>query len=67
MVENILDLALKGELPIQVAFRRYIRARRGEFPLMAENYLRGVTRATGLGREQVSKSRPFREFLKRLE
>jgi hypothetical protein len=59
---SLVERFLGRELPIQAAFREWIRLRRGGLLPIERRYVEGVARTTGLPADEVLRSEPFRRF-----
>jgi len=63
---DIIELAISGELPIQKAIRQYISLKVGVPPKIVFNYAKGVSEITGLPFREVLRSKPVREFWRKI-
>lgn len=62
-----IEKALEGELPVQKAFREWIRLRQGRLRPIEKKYAKSIAKTTGLSLRQVLRSKPFKRFQKALE
>lgn len=62
MFQRIID----GDLPVQKAFREFLRLRRGGLRPIEERYAKGITKRTGIPFEKVIRSQPFKNYQRSL-
>lgn len=58
----IVEKLLNRELPIQRGVREWRRWRRGTLTKMEKGYVEGISKVTGLPRETILRSKPFKRF-----
>lgn len=63
----MIQLALDGDLPVQKAFREFLRLRRGGLRPIEERYAKGIVKRTGIPFEKVIRSRPFKNYQRSLD